>query len=266
MQKTVLCLLLSALFTSSDRIHAQVYDYNYGGKTDHVGISFDLNQNFGSSVTDNDGTRSTFAPFARAGVYLKHQFSPKWYFRAAMQIGNGNFSYRYPQTFLPTSDTTFPRTEMGKRNISFLVLEPEIAIGRLFRFKRKHQLDLRLSVSAPVFLSSYNNYSDTTKGMVTLKTGYRVTYGTMDRFQTNNSGKQWGAVNGNIYIGYKRIHHNDVSDRLGAGLVMGYSLVNEFSGLATYSGFDITHKYQMWTYEHKLNYCYFGIRIEYDLF
>lgn len=266
MRKIFLYLLLLALFTSTGQINAQVYDYNYGGKTDHVGISLDINQNFGSSVIDNDGTESTFAPFARAGVYLRHQFGPKWYFRGAMQIGNGNFSYRYPKTFQPTSDTTFPRTDMGKRSISFLVLEPEIAIGHLFRFKRKHQIDLRLSVSAPIFLSSYNNYSDTTSGIVTLKSGYRVAYGTMDRFQTNNGSKQWGAVNGNIYIGYKRIHHNDVSDRLGVGLVMGYSFINEFSGLATYSGFDMSHKYQMWEHEHKLNYCYFGLRIEYDLF
>lgn len=245
---------------------AQLYNYDYGGKTDHVGLQFDINQNMGSSVIDNDGTKSTFAPFARAGVYIKRQFSSSWYFRGAMMFGNGNFSYKYPKTFQPTSDTTWPKANMGPRSISFLVLEPEIALGHLFKIKRKHQIDVRASVSVPVFLSSYNNYSDTTYGDVMLKGAQRVRFATTDRFQIKNTGDQWGVVNANLYIGYKKIHYNDVSDRLGVGLVFGCSVVTNASGLATYSGYDITYKYQMWEKTHKLNYCYFGVRLEYDIF
>ncbi|MBL7705682.1 MAG: hypothetical protein JNM21_09065 [Taibaiella sp.] len=247
--------------------NAQVYDYNYEGKTDHAGLQFDFNQNMGSSLVDKDGTKSTFAPFARLGLYLKRQISKSFYLRAAVMYGNGNFSYKYPQGFNATSDTSYPIGNLGRRGISIPVIEPEIAIGYFFRFNQKHQVDLRLGVSAPLYVSRYNNFYDTTYTNVALNKGtHTVRFSTTDQFQTNYKGDQWGMVNTNLFIGYKRIHYNDFSDRLGIGLTFGFTVYNKNAGIATYRGDNVTYNYNMWERQHKLTYLSAGIRLEYDIF
>src|SRR5690606_15581055 len=111
------CLSLTAFVS-----HAQLYNYDYGGQKDHVGIVADINQNLGYSLIEPNGTKPAFAPFARAGVYLRHNWSPRLYFRGALMVGNGNFSYTYNKTFQPTSDTTFPIGLAGKESISIPVI------------------------------------------------------------------------------------------------------------------------------------------------
>ena len=247
--------------------NAQIYDYDYEGKTDHAGFQLDLNQNMSSSLIDKDGTKSTFAPFARLGVYLRRNISPNFYLRAALMYGNGNFSYRYTQGFNATSDTSYPIGILGKRNISVPVIEPEIAIGYFFRFNKKHQIDLRLGISAPLYVSRYNNFYDTTYTNVNLNKGtHMVRFSTTDQFQTNYKGDQWGMVNTNLFIGYKRIHYNDFSDRLGIGLTFGFTVYNKNAGVATYRGYNVTYNYAMWETQHKLTYLSAGIRLEYDIF
>ena len=252
---------------TTDTGNAQVYDYNYEGKTDHIGIQFDINQNMGHSMMENDGTKSTFAPFARIGVYAKRKISNTFYLRAAVLFGNGNFSYKYPQNFNATSDTSYPMGILGKTGISVPVIEPEIAMGYFFRFNRKHQVDLRLGISAPLYISRYNNFSDTTYANVNLnKSTQMVRFATTNQFQTNYRNNQWGMINTNLYIGYKRIHYNDFSDRLGIGLIFGFTVYNKDAGEATYRGYNITYNYQMWERTHKMAYLSAGIRLEYDIF
>lgn len=258
-------ILIAAAATTP--VSAQVYDYDYKGKTDHVGVQADFNQNMGSSMIANDGTRSTFAPFARLGIYMKRQISKTLYLRAAVMYGNGNFSYKYPQSFNATSDTSYPIGIFEKRGVSIPVIEPEIAIGYFFRFNQKHQVDLRLGVSAPLYLSRYNNFYDTTYTNVNLNRGtHMVRFATTDQFQTNYRGDQWGMINTNVFIGYKRIHYNDFSDRIGIGLTFGFTVLPKYAGQATYKGYNVTYDYAMWEKTHKLTYLSAGIRIEYDIF
>ena len=109
--------------------NAQVYDYLYKGRTSHVGLQMDVNNNFGKGNIDKDGTKSAFAPFMRAGGYLRHNLNNNLYFRFGLTFGNGNFSYKYVQTFEPTSDTTFPIGIYEKRAISMKMMEPELNDG-----------------------------------------------------------------------------------------------------------------------------------------
>lgn len=257
--------LFSSLLMAATTTQAQVYDYDYGKGTDHVGIVADINQNLGYNMIESAGTKSAFAPFARIGGYIKHQFSPRFYLRGALMVGNGNYSYNYTKTFEPTSDTTYPIGIMGKHAISLPVIEPELGFGYLFRIKKQHQLDVRLSASAVVYLSQYNNYSDTTFTDVNLN-GERVRYGTSARFRSNREDNQWGVINGNLYLGYKKVHHNDVSDRLGIGLIFGVTVLPDNAAQAEFYSHNMTYNYTFNPKVHKLGYCSIGIRIEYDIF
>lgn len=260
-------LVSVALFVASGAVsNAQIYDYLYKGRTTHVGLQMDLNNNFGKGNMDKDGTKPAFAPFLRAGGYLRHNLNNNLYFNFGLTFGNGNFSYKYVQTFEPTSDTTFPKGILEKRSISMKMMEPGIAVGYLLQFSEKHQIDLRFGASIPVYLRRYNNLYPRTISKVTLMGNNKMEYATSDGFQTRVTGNQWGVVNTNFYLGYKRIHYNDLNDRLGIGLLIGYTVYDKGSGVADYNAYNTTYSYPLWERSHKLTYLSFGVRLEYDLF
>ncbi|RQO30868.1 hypothetical protein DBR32_09125 [Taibaiella sp. KBW10] len=233
----------------------------------HLGFYADLNQNMGSNLVSKNGNASTFAPFLRIGVEYRYHLTRKLYFRTALSVGTGNFSYKYIKEFAPTSDTTFPKGVMGRRGISVPVFEPHFEIGRYFDIAQKHRIDVRVGVSLPLYLAKITSQSDTTYSTTVLSTKDRVRYGTTESLNMNDENKHYGNGNANLYIGYKRLNYNELTDKISVGLTFGYSFFNSNAALSVSNAYNVTYKYQMGKdVVQKLSYASIGIRFAYEIF
>lgn len=257
-------LMCSAAYHSSAQIITS-FDRAKDGR--HLGFYADLNQNMGSNLVDKNGNKSAFAPFIRLGVQYHYHLTRSFYFRTALSIGTGNFSYKYLKEYAPTSDTTYPIGVMGRRGVSVPVFEPHFEMGKFFDIARKHRIDVRVGVSLPLYLAKANSVSDTTFSTTVLSTKDRVRYGTIESLQINDGNKHYGNGNANLYIGYKRINYNELTDKVSIGLTFGYSFFNSNAALSVSKSYNVTYKYQMGNdVVQKLSYASIGVRVAYEIF
>ncbi|HRP88715.1 MAG TPA: hypothetical protein PKX92_01615 [Edaphocola sp.] len=261
MKKTSLPFILFLLLSKFG--FSQVYNYKYNGREDHAGIQIDFNQN---NNIQKGRTSTAFAPYSRIGAYLKFNFSPTFYFKGTLMLGNGNFSYRYPKTAKPISDTFWPNFEAGKHSVHSGFFEPEIALGHLFKVNGKHQIDIRLGTSLSFYTSKKEKQTEPILSSTILKSKESITVSTVAKYQTNRNESQWGVGNASLFIGYKRIHFNDFSDHFGIGVTYTHSFFTKNAGSANFSAYNQTYNYEMWKNTHLLSFSAIGIRLEYDLF
>lgn len=258
--------LALCLFVTGDMIMAQgVTRYESRPDRQYVSVFADLNQNL-TAVGGPSTNKSRFAPFFRVGFQYRYQFTPGFFIGGGVALGNGNFAYRYRKTYAPTSDTTYAKGEPGSGGISVLVFEPHLEIGKIMTFAGKHQVTISVGASMPMYLPGINSASDTTYSTTVLSTKERVRFGTTENILINDNGKHFGVANANLYLGYKRINYNELTNRLGLGLIFGYSFYTSNAGLAVSRSYNVTYKYQMGNdIVQKLTYASFGIRFTYDL-
>jgi hypothetical protein len=231
----------------------------------YVSVFADLNQNM--TAMGGPGTnKSRVAPFVRLGFQYRYQFTPGFFLAGGVAIGNGNFAYRYRKTYAPTSDTTYAKGELGSGGLSVLVFEPHIEVGKVMTYGGKHQITISAGVSLPMYLPRISSMSDTTYSTTVLSTKERVRFGTTETISINNDGKHFGVGNANLYLGYKRLNYNALTNKLGLGLIFSYSFYTSNAGLAVSRSYNVSYKYEMGNAAvQKLTYASFGIRLTYDL-
>lgn len=231
----------------------------------YVSVFFDLNQNM-TAVGGPAANKSVYAPFGRVGVQYRYQFTPRFFAGGGVMSGNGNFRYRYYKTFAPTSDTTYAKGEYGRGGRSVMVFEPYFEIGRIFPLSGKHRLDVSAGISFPLYHPSIFEVSDTTYSSTVLSTRERMRYGTVEEIQMNDNGMHYGVGNVNLYIGYKRINYNALTEKLGIGLIFSYSFFTSNAALSKTRSYNVSYNYQMGEdVIQKFTYASFGVRFTYDL-
>lgn len=263
--KKGILLCISLLCTGAAAQAQGVKRYDPKPLRQYVSVFFDVNQNM-TAVGGPAANKSTYAPFGRIGFQYRYQFTPRFFVGGGVMFGNGNFRYRYYKTFAPTSDTTYAKGEYGRGGRSVAVFEPYLEIGRIFTLSDKHRLDVSASISFPLYYSNIFEISDTTYSTTVLSTKERMRYGTVEQTQMNDNSLHYGVGNVNLYLGYKRINYNALTQKLGIGLIFSYSFFTPNAALSKTRSYNVSYNYQMGEdVIQKFTYASFGVRFTYDL-
>ena len=255
--------LLFSLFSQSSI--AQLKHY-LKPKADHVGIFFDVGQNFGSSVASKDRTSVGVAPVLRLGTFYNKHLSASNYVGAALSFNLNSYAFKYKKTFETSSDTTFPKGAAAENRALFLpVIEPALYYGFYLPLSENNHLDIRIGLSAPVTLRRIDSVFVNDSVAVTLKPSERVVYGTSEHLQVNTQ-RNFITLNGTIYIGFKKIGFNDLSDRLSLGVVASFVIWNKYAPFIDLKYHNYTYNYVMYQNQHKLVNNMIGLRVSYEFF